>query len=60
MPGLIDWILSQENPMRSSAPGPKFSTMTSDSSISFVNTSLPCGVLVSSVRERLLLLSMVK
>ena len=46
--------------MRSSAPGPKFSTSTSDSRISFSSTSLPSGFLVSSVSEFLLLLSIVK
>ena len=51
---------SQVKPMRSSAPGPKFSTITSETRISFSSTSLPSGVLVSSVSERLLELSMVK
>src|SRR6201987_2347708 len=46
--------------MRSSTPGPKFSTSTSHSLISSVKTSLPLGFLVSSVIERLLWLSMVK
>src|ERR1700733_13356586 len=54
------WIFSQGNPMRSSTPGPKFSTSTSQLLISAVNTSLPFGFLVSSVIERLLWLSMVK
>ncbi len=53
-------MCSQVKPMRSSAPGPKFSTITSESLISFSSTSLPSGFLVSSVSERLLLLSMVK
>src|SRR5437763_1883723 len=46
--------------MRSSTPGPKFSTSTSLFLISSVRTSLPFGFLVSSVIERLLWLSMVK
>src|ERR1700732_3439762 len=46
--------------MRSSAPGPKFSTITSDSLISFSSTSLPFGFFVSSVSDFLLLLSIVK
>ena len=53
-------MYSQVKPMRSSAPGPKFSTMTSDSLIIFSSTALPSGFLVSRVSERLLLLSMVK
>ena len=60
MPGLSFWMYSQVKPMRSSAPGPKFSTITSDSLISFSSTALPSGFLVSSVSERLLLLSIVK
>src|ERR1700754_4864745 len=51
---------SHEKPIRSSAPGPKFSTSTSDSLISFSSTSLPAAVFVSSVNERLLLFSIVK
>src|SRR5664279_2980634 len=54
------WIFSQGNPMRSSTPGPKFSTSTSHFLISSVRTSLPFGFLASSVIERLLWLSMVK
>jgi len=54
------WIFSQGKPMRSSTPGPKFSTSTSQVLISAVRTSLPLGFLVSSVIERLLWLSMVK
>src|SRR6478752_10480837 len=46
--------------MRSSTPGPKFSTSTSHFLISSVRTSLPLGFLVSSVIERLLWFSMVK
>src|SRR4030088_1362169 len=58
--GLMLWIFSHGNPMRSSTPGPKFSTSTSQFLISAVRTSLPFGFLVSSVIERLLWLSMVK
>src|SRR4051812_14331076 len=58
--GLMLWIFSQGNPMRSSTPGPKFSTSTSQLLISAVSTSLPLGFLVSSVMERLLWFSMVK
>src|SRR3954463_11554244 len=54
------WIFSQGNPMRSSTPGPKFSTSTSQLLISAVSTSLPLGFFVSSVIERLLWFSMVK
>src|SRR6202043_1620723 len=57
---LMLWIFSQGNPMRSSTPGPKFSTSTSQLLISAVRTSLPFGFLVSTVIERLLWLSMVK
>src|SRR5258708_3421744 len=46
--------------MRSSTPGPKFSTSTSQLLIRAVRTSLPFGFLVSSVIEGLLWLSMVK
>ncbi len=45
MRGLIFWIRSQEKPIRSSAPGAKFSTSTSHSSTSRVSTSLPVVVL---------------
>src|ERR1700731_4077017 len=58
--GLMLLIFSQGNPIRSSTPGPKFSTSTSQFLISAVRTSLPFGFLVSSVIERLLWLSMVK
>src|SRR6185369_4655065 len=58
--GLRLWIFSQGKPMRSSTPGPKFSTSTSHFLISSVRTSLPLGFLVSSVIERLLWFSMVK
>ena len=46
--------------MRSSTPGAKFSTSTSQAFISAVRISLPFGFLVSSVIERLLWFSMVK
>src|ERR1700733_13576655 len=51
---------SQVNPMRSSAPGAKFSTSTSQCFTSFSSTFLPCSVFVSSVTDRLLWFSMVK
>src|SRR6202165_625815 len=51
---------SQVNPMRSSTPGAKFSTSTSQLFTSRSSTSLPFWLLVSSVIERLLWLSMVK
>src|SRR5277367_7183394 len=60
MRGLSSWIRSQVNPMRSSAPGAKFSTSTSQCLTNFSSTCLPCSLLVSSVTERLLWLSMVK
>ncbi len=60
MRGFSSRMRSQVKPMRSSAPGPKFSTITSETLISFSSTSLPSAVLVSSVSERLLPLSWVK
>ena len=60
MRGLSSWMCSQVMPMRSSAPGAKFSTSTSQVLISVSSTSLPSGFLVSSVIERLLWLSIVK
>ena len=60
MRGLIFCTWSQPKPIRSSAPGAKFSTSTSQDSTSFVSTSLPLSLLVLSVMERLLWLSMVK
>src|SRR6516162_4133870 len=51
---------SQEKPMRSSAPGAKFSTSTSQCLTSRSSTALPSGFLVSSVIERLLPFSIVK
>ena len=46
--------------MRSSAPGAKFSTSTSQVFTSRSSTSMPCLFLESSVIERLLWLSIVK
>ena len=60
MRGLIFWMFSQEKPMRSSAPGAKFSTSTSQVSISLVSTSLPVAFFELISIERLLWLSMVK
>ena len=60
MRGLSSWIFSQGKPMRSIAPGAKFSTITSHSSISLVKISLPASVLGFNVRLRLLAFSMVK
>ena len=60
MRGLSSWMCSQVKPMRSSAPGAKFSTSTSHALISRSTTSLPFGSLVSSVIERLLWFSIVK
>ncbi len=51
---------SQVNPIRSIAPGAKFSTNTSASRISFSKISLPSGVLVFTSSDLLLLLSIVK
>src|SRR5579875_604819 len=58
--GLIPWSLSQVNPMRSRAPGAKFSASTSALATSLVKTSLPPSVFRSRVRLRLLALSIVK
>src|SRR6185369_6210031 len=60
MRGLISWTFSQGKPMRSSAPGAKFSTSTSHSLIRRTRISLPFGSLVVMVIERLLWFSMVK
>src|SRR3984893_7585231 len=51
---------SQPRPIRSSAPGAKFSTSTSQLLTSASSTFLPFGFLESRVMDRLLLLSMVK
>src|ERR1700686_4756854 len=58
--GLSCWICSQVNPMRSRAPGAKFSTNTSQYLMSFSSTALPFLFLVSSVIERLLWFNIVK
>ena len=60
MRGLSLWMCSQVRPMRSSAPGAKFSTSTSHVLTSRSRISLPFGCLESIVIERLLPLSMVK
>ena len=60
MRGLSEWMCSQVSPMRSSAPGAKFSTSTSQLFTSRSSTVMPCLLLESSVIERLLWLSMVK
>lgn len=60
MRGLISWMRSQVKPIRSTAPGPKFSTMTSERRISSVRSSLPRSVFVLRVMLRLLQLSIVK
>ena len=51
---------SHVKPMRSSAPGAKFSTSTSQCLTSASRTSLPFGFLASIVIERLLWFSIVK
>ena len=60
MRGFSSWMCSQVKPMRSSAPGAKFSTSTSQVLISLSTTALPFGSLVLTVIERLLWLSIVK
>ena len=60
MRGLSAWMRSKVKPMRSSAPGAKFSTSTSQCRINRSMISLPLGCLESTVIERLLPLSMVK
>src|SRR3954470_16686720 len=60
MRGLMSCTRSQEKPMRSSAPGAKFSTSTSHSLIRRVRISLPFGSLVLIVMDRLLWFSIVK
>ena len=59
MRGLSSWIFSQGS-MRSSTPGAKFSTSTSQCFTSASSTSFPFWFLVSSVIERLLWFSIVK
>src|ERR1700704_193999 len=58
--GFNSWMRSQVKPMRSSAPGAKFSTSTSHLRTSASISSLPCGCLASIVIERLLWFSIVK
>src|SRR5215467_2520497 len=58
--GLICWIVSQGNPKRSSTPGPKFLTSTSEVLSSSVKISVLCVDFMLSVMLRLLQLSMVK
>src|SRR5580658_2499526 len=58
--GFIACTASQVKPMRSSAPGAKFSTMTSQVFTSPWRISLPLGLRASMVIERLLWFSMVK
>src|SRR5262245_53501130 len=53
-------MVSHGNPKRSSTPGPKFSTSTSDVLSSSVKISVPCADFILSVILRLLQLSMVK
>ena len=60
MRGLSFWMASHDRPMRSIAPGAKFSTSTSHCRISVSSTCLPLGFLASSVIDRLLWLSIVK
>src|SRR5579863_2340270 len=58
--GLSCWMRSHVKPMRSSAPGAKFSTSTSQRLTSLSRMSFPPSLLVSIVIERLLWLSIVK
>src|SRR5262249_45406025 len=58
--GLICWMVSHGNPRRSSTPGPKFSTSTSEALSSSVKISVPWADFILSVILRLLQLSMVK
>ena len=60
MRGFISWIFSHGNPIRSIAPGAKFSTMTSHSSMSLVKIAFPASVLGFRVTLRLFALSIVK
>ena len=60
MRGLISWIRSQENPIRSRAPGAKFSASTSHDSMSRVKIARPVSDLVFTVMLRLLWFSIVK
>ena len=58
--GLSSWMCSQVRPIRSSAPGAKFSTSTSHFLTSASRIALPFGFFASTVIERLLWLSIVK
>src|SRR6267378_874959 len=58
MRGLSAWIRSQVNPIRSSAPGAKFSTSTSQRFTRRSSTCLPLALLASRVMERLLWFNM--
>ena len=60
MRGFSLWTCSHVKPMRSSVPGAKFSTSTSQVFTSRSRISLPFGCLESIVIERLLPLSIVK
>src|SRR6476620_9073120 len=60
MRGLSVRMCSQVKPMRSRAPGAKFSTITSHVFTSSSSTALPCGLRPSIVIERLLWFSIVK
>src|ERR1700758_1857727 len=60
MRGFSFWTCSQVKPMRSSAPGAKFSTITSQVFTSASSTAFPCGLRPSMVIDRLLWFSMVK
>jgi hypothetical protein len=58
--GLSCWMRSHVKPIRSSAPGAKFSTSTSHFLTSASMTCLPLGFFASIVTERLLWFSIVK
>ncbi len=60
MRGFHEWMRSQVRPMRSSAPGAKFSTSTSQVFTRRSSTAMPCLLLELSVIERLLWFSIVK
>ena len=60
MRGLSCWMRSQVSPMRSSAPGAKFSTSTSHVFTRRSRISMPFLFLLSMVMERLLWFSIVK
>ena len=60
MRGLISWMRSHEKPIRSRAPGAKFSAMTSQLSSRRVKRAFPLSLLVLRVTLRLLWFSIVK